>query len=96
MSRHRAFELYDGLYSRSGPESRICIRDIAHFHPLAADCGSGGRWFESTQRTSKINNLVVTAMSCWMRSWLLTALFAGLSLGNSECIAGHNLPAIRA
>ena len=56
MSRHRAFELYDRLRLAFSWESGICIRDIAHFHQLAADCGSGGRWFESTQcvKTSRV------------------------------------------
>jgi hypothetical protein len=49
MSGHRAFELYDRLRLAFSWESGIYIRDIADVHQLAADCGSGGRWFESTQ-----------------------------------------------
>ena len=43
-----------GLNSRWG--SRICIRDIA-VHQLASDCGSGGRWFESTQLYQQNQNV---------------------------------------
>ena len=43
MGCHRAFELYDRLRLAFSWKQVLHPDDIAHFHQLAADFGSGGR-----------------------------------------------------